>query len=64
MIGLYWIGNIAIGIAEVIIFILLVTSTTRSYTKMHTGFTRALSLFSFVMLLYSILVVSASVIFP
>ncbi|MEM0127522.1 MAG: hypothetical protein QXO03_00340 [Thermoplasmatales archaeon] len=63
MIGVYWIGNIVIGIAEIIIFIMIIGSTARSYARTHTGFTKTLSIFSGVMLLYSILVVSASIIF-
>ncbi|MCL4333830.1 MAG: hypothetical protein M1290_05510 [Candidatus Thermoplasmatota archaeon] len=63
MIGIYWLGNIAIGAAEAIIFTLIVLITAETYRKTHAQASRTLIAFSSLMLLYSLLVVVTSVVF-
>ncbi|MDA8054068.1 MAG: hypothetical protein M0Z77_00275 [Thermoplasmatales archaeon] len=63
MIGIYWLGNIAVGAAEAIIFALIVLITAGTYRKTHAQASKTLVIFSSLMLLYSLLVVATSVIF-
>jgi hypothetical protein len=61
VIGVYWIGNIVIGAAEIVLFALIVAMTHGTYRRTRARVTRTLFLFSALMLLYSLLVVSVSV---
>ncbi|MGC8645753.1 MAG: hypothetical protein ACP5UO_05800 [Thermoplasmata archaeon] len=63
MIGAYWIGNITLGAVEVIIFMIILETTLRSHRRTGAYYVKILSLFSGIMLLYSLAVVAVSILF-